>query len=484
MGRRTEFSNFFIFGDQSWPVESLLRSLPEPFRVAAWIDGKGWTGADQLVSPNVGVTQSVRSRQLPMSRALNAAESAVLPAGASEESVAIIGFSDPDISQSVANRLREKHSDIRILEIGSRMTRSALTRRKRSVAWSDLLSDGMENEIRLLQVQGQIRKLRDSLKDAKTVAVLLQDDPDPDGLASALALRKILGRNAQSAPIVSFGRITRPENMAMAKLLEIEVRTVTTEELNTFDKRLLVDCQPSFFKNRVVQADVIVDHHPKSQLPPSVTPPLLEDIHEDVGALSSLMVQYLRAADIELSERLATALLYGIKTDTLILNRQVSDVDLESFIYLYPRINGGILRRIERPELPLSYLKAFRAGLGDLYSQNGLVILPLGRVDRDEWVPQGADFALQVEGAEKAIACGVWGNQIVISGRVCSSKVHCGDLFKKVFLPLGVAGGHRTMAKAMIDRKRWVAKFGPGSLTRSVMAQVISEQVELALSAD
>ncbi len=120
------------------------------------------------------------------------------------------------------------------------------------------MEEGFAHELELLAIQSKIVGLQSVLQDSDRVAILLQDDPDPDGLAGALALRKILGRNAQTAPIVSFGKITRPENLAMVRLLEIEVERVTEKTIKGYEKIVFVDCQPSFFKDREIPCDVVL----------------------------------------------------------------------------------------------------------------------------------------------------------------------------------------------------------------------------------
>lgn len=459
-------SQFFIFGDQSWPVESLAKALPEDTPVSVWVDGKGWMNSKRRLNGN-------------KLTAATAAENCVFKG--TTGAVAIVGFQDPQTSQKVAHVLRGKNAGIKILQVGSKRLQK-LSKENRTVDWSHLLSPGVDTEILLLSIQQRVEELRNFLKGSEKIALLLQEDPDPDGLAAALALRKVLGRNSQTATIVSFGSISRPENAAMARLLDIEIEKVNPEQLESFDKVVLIDCQPSFFKGKKIRADAIIDHHPRPLHAKRLA--AFEEIREDLGSISTLMTQYLRSAGVEISQRLATALLYGIKSDTLILNREVSEEDLEAFVYLYRRINGNILRRIERPELPLNYLKALRVGLKYLAVSNGISVLPLGRITKDEWVPQAADFALQIEGSQWAIGCGIFNEKIIISGRNTGFVEHCGDLFKKLFNEAGCAGGHRSMAKAIIHVDDWLAAFGPDTLLAPQMAEFVKSKIIAALSAE
>lgn len=443
-------------------MESLAKALPDDTAVSVWVEHKGWVNSKTQVN---GVKAT----------ALQAAEKCKISAAMAEHSVAIVGFQDPAVSKLVANALKNHNSGIKILQVGNNKIKSS--GHKRLVDWSQLISPAVDTELHLLTVQEQVDRLRLFLKDSERIALLLQEDPDPDGLAAALALRKILGRNSQTAPIASFGKISRPENVAMARLLDIDLIQVKPTDLEAFDKVVLVDCQPSFFKGKKIKADAIVDHHPRSGRYASN----FVEIREDLGSISTLMTQYLRAADIEISTRLATALFYGIKSDTLMLNREVSEEDLEAFVYLYRRANGNILRRIERPELPLNYLKALRMGLKHLSVEDGISILPLGKVEKEEWIPQAADFALQVEGSQWALGCGICEDRVIISGRNTGLVEHCGEVFKKLFNKVGCAGGHRSMAKAIIKLDDWKKEFGEESLAAPQMALFLEAKISKSL---
>ncbi len=470
-------SRFLIFGDQSWPAESLGKFFSDEndAGVSVWIDGRGWV-------QNGRREQSASSRKNENANPLAAIEGINLGDGDASGVVAIVGFQNTDSAQAVVDSLKSKNSDIKILQVGSRDTRCALNQRKRSIAWKDLISRGVDEEILLLSMQNRVRDLRTHFKDAEKVAIILQDDPDPDGLASALALRKLLGRKSQTAPIVTYGVITRPENVAMVKLLGIEVEKIDSDEdLKNYSMRVMVDCQPSFFRGRNIQVDAVLDHHPK---PPAVdySSIAIEEIHPELGATSSLMTLLLRAAGEVPSQRLATALLYGIKSDTLMLNREVSEIDLDSFVFLYPLSNGNTLRRIERPELPIAYLEQLRKGLRFLNTSDGVTVLPVPLVEREEWIPQAADFALQVEGTLWAVGIGAYGKNIVLSGRNCGYVQHCGDVFKSLFNEMGIAGGHKSMAKAIIPKAVWTKAFGTGSMVpvrlTEIASQLISREIQ------
>jgi nanoRNase/pAp phosphatase (c-di-AMP/oligoRNAs hydrolase) len=300
--------------------------------------------------------------------------------------------------------------------------------------------------------RARAERLRAHFYDAERVLILMQDDPDPDAIASALALKTLLGRTRGSAPICTFGTITRPENVAMCKILEIEVEAIDAQALGQFDRVALVDVQPSFLEEekRFGEVDLVIDHHPVEQ----PIRALIKDVRPSYGATSTIMVEYLRAVDVKITQRLATALLYGIKSDTLGLERGGSKADLDAFTYLYLLANHNALRRIERPELSEEALDVLAQGLANRRVLQGVFFSHLGVVDTVDLIPQFADFGLQAEGVQWSVVSGVVGDEVHVSVRNVGYVRSAGDVTRVAFGDLGMAGGHRTMAKAVFARRQ------------------------------
>src|SRR5438034_1213158 len=186
----------------------------------------------------------------------------------------------------------------------------------------------------------------------------------------------------------------------------------------------------------------------------------LRDIRPSWGATSTIMTEYLRAADVKIAQRLATALLYGIQTDTLHLERGATRADLEAFAYLHPRANHSALRRIERPELPNEALDVLALGIARRQLTHGVVFSHLGPVAYPELVAQFAEFFLQIEAAEWSVVSGTVNGELHISVRNVGYVRAAGDVVRRAFGEVGRAGGHRAMAKAVIRLRDWEARVG------------------------
>jgi len=301
--------------------------------------------------------------------------------------------------------------------------------------------------------RARVERLRAHFERAERVLIMIQDDPDPDAIASALALRVLLGRTRGGATIGTFGTVGRPENRAMTRILDIDVERIPAGAVRDYDRVAMVDAQPAFFEEPFGEIDLVIDHHP-TEAPVRAR---LKDVRPSYGATSTVLTEYLRAVDAKVSPRLATALLYGIKADTLALERGATRADMEAFAFLHGLANHGALRRIERPELPAAVLDLLAEAITRRRLVDGVLFTHLGPMPYRELAAQFADLLLQVEGAEWTVVSGTIEGELHISVRNVGHVRAAGDLVRQAFGDLGRAGGHRVMAKAVIQQRDWPA---------------------------
>jgi len=207
-----------------------------------------------------------------------------------------------------------------------------------------------------------------------------------------------------------------------------------------------VDLQPPHLANPPEEIDLVIDHHPEQFNYKSH----IKDIRPSYGATSTVLLEYLLCANSVIGTRLATAMLYGIKSDTFALSREVNEWDVEAFSYLYPLANQNLMRRIERPELPPAALDALSLALKNRRVIDKVAFVHLGRIERDDLIPQMADFSLSFEGIEWAFVSGVFESNYIISVRNVGYVRAAGRVLKEAFGEMGSAGGHASMAKAII----------------------------------
>ncbi len=337
--------------------------------------------------------------------------------------------------------------------------------RVRTISIADACVNGLIKELEQTASAARIRTLQSIFHGQERVLLLLQYDPDPDAIASALAMRALIGRNRSSAPIATFGEVSRPENRAMLKMLDIEVNRIRPEEVALFNRVVLLDVQPSHFKQRLFPVHVIIDHHPEFESAEC----LYKDIRPQYGATSTILAEYLQAGCVKITQKLATALLYGIKTDTLLLEREAVQSDLNAFAELYPMANHRVIRRMERPQLPRGDLNVLSRALKDAVIVEDVLFVHLDDLTREDLVPYIADLCLEVEGVEWAVVSGMYRENLIVSSRNYGTTRSAGEIMRAAFLDYGTAGGHRSMAKAVIPLEKLVEKkiLDPGLFVRT-----------------
>ena len=332
-----------------------------------------------------------------------------------------------------------------------------------------LLQDSLLTALARSLTRGRVQQYQRYFTDADRVLILLHNDPDPDAMASGLALRNLLHRTKTTAIIGAFQGVTRPENLRMANLLDITVEPVTAESLTHYELIATVDVQPHYFGGLLNRVDLVVDHHPE-QTGYTTT---FKDIRADYGSTSTILTEHLRAVDANISERTATAMLYAIKSDTLFLSRHTNRVDLEAFTFLYPLADAALVRKMEGSDITLERLSFVTRAVRVGETREQVFTAHIGTVPRQDLVPYVADFLLQLEDIKWSIISGVVNDWIIVSVRNLGYSRNAGDFVKACFADIGSAGGHRAMAKAVIPAAAFRQKFG--SLDDEHISRLLSD---------
>ncbi|MGH7476010.1 MAG: DHH family phosphoesterase [Longimicrobiales bacterium] len=403
---------------------------------------------------------------------------ALLPDRGSD-SVALIHLRDPRRAARVAKAVHAAHGDVALLVLCGPETpvlpEGAVAR---SVGWSDFLRVDLQAELRLLETERRITSLRRFAAGVRILPVLVQADPDPDAMASALAVRTLLRRRAGTMPIVTLGGLSRPENRRMAQLLRFQVTKVTHEELEAFDKVIAVDMQPLMLRAASCELAVI-DHHP----PDRELRSCVGDIRPSYGATATILTEYLRSDDERrIGRRLATALLYGIKTDTATLGRGATSADVLAYAFLQERADSELLHRIERPSYTERMARGFGQALANLALDEDFAVAlmpPLG-ADDTHLLADLADFLISMEGVRWAAAAAPAGNELIIKIRHTGEEPGAGALARALADRAGTGGGHRSMAQLIVD----LAKRGtPAAWRNLASADALLALLRDALSA-
>jgi nanoRNase/pAp phosphatase (c-di-AMP/oligoRNAs hydrolase) len=289
------------------------------------------------------------------------------------------------------------------------------------------------------------KRLFEIVSPEDTVAVII--DADPDAMASALALKRLFWRKVKKTMIFHINTIKRADNLSLIKLLKIKQQHIRDLNAAEFTKWAIVDSQPHHHEQlSKYRFDIIIDHHPLGQNSSA----LLVDIREDYGAACTILTEYLRAAKIKPSPRLATALFYGIKTDTDNFARPTTPSDINAFRYLYQFTNINIIKKIESSEMTKETLSDFRTALENLTFIKDKAFIHMGKVANPDILVIMADFFLKMVEATWCIVSGVYGQKLIIIFRNAGFRLDAGKTAQRLFGKWGSAGGHKSAARAEI----------------------------------
>lgn len=295
----------------------------------------------------------------------------------------------------------------------------------------------------------RVQELREFATGVRVLPILTQEEPDPDALASALAVRVLLSRSEKSAPIVTLGSIVRPETRRMAELLGIKPTTVTAKEVRGYDRLIAVDLEPVVLRGAATRTAVI-DHHPREK---GYHAPF-SDVRPEYGAAATILTEYLRADGIEVRQRLATALLYGIRTDTAVLTRGTHRADVEAYAYLQQHADSALLNRIDRPAYPREVIPLFGQALARVRFRDACAAVWMGQVAQEHahMLPELADLSLSIEGVSWMAAGGVLDDALVVNLRHLDGAggLDAGALARILTEEAGSGGGHASMARVEI----------------------------------
>ncbi|HNS20049.1 MAG TPA: DHH family phosphoesterase [Sedimentisphaerales bacterium] len=301
------------------------------------------------------------------------------------------------------------------------------------------------------KTRSKLRRLTELLTGKVYLLIAMQDNPDPDSLAAAVALRRLAkSLGTLQCSIACGGTVGRGENRALVKYLDLNLRRYGEIDYGKYDLVAMVDTQPGAGNNSLhegVLPDIVIDHHPIRRRTRTVA---FTDVRSGYGATSTILVEYLIEAGITPETPLATALLYGIRSDTQDLGREASRLDIEAIEFLYPLANNRMLGAIQRGKVPRGYYQMLADALRNARVLGPAIITELGDIDNPDMIAEVADLLLRADETSWTMCTGCWDGKLLISLRTSDESNLAGKVMKHMVGRKGTGGGHPTYAGGQI----------------------------------
>ncbi|WP_321370791.1 DHH family phosphoesterase [uncultured Desulfuromusa sp.] len=289
------------------------------------------------------------------------------------------------------------------------------------------------------------------LRGRGKILIVCHDNPDPDSIAAAVALRHlILIKTGQDAVLSYGGVIGRSENRKMVELLEISLVPICELNLSQFAVICMVDTQPGAGNNSLPaeqQVHLVIDHHPPKK---EFSDIFWVDVRENYGASATILYEYLNSQKVSINTKLATSLFYAIKSETQDLGREWSKADREAYLKLLPISNNQILYDIIHPPVPRDYFSAFHTAIENSRVFGEMLIFNLHKIENPDLVAELADFLLREQGIKYVFGMGWFNGTQILSMRSLKPDAKLGLVLQQVIAGIGTAGGHGMIAGGQV----------------------------------
>jgi nanoRNase/pAp phosphatase (c-di-AMP/oligoRNAs hydrolase) len=241
--------------------------------------------------------------------------------------------------------------------------------------------------------------------------------------------------------LTSDGMIARSENRAMVELIPISLVPVESVDPDPQTAVVMVDTQPGTGRrfSEAAVPQVVIDHHETGGVLSGV---LYSDIRTHLGATSTMVTGYLLEQRVVITPQLASALLYGIESETTGYPREASSLDDGALIWLFPRADKDLLAQIRNPKLPQSHFATFQNALSNAFQYDDLIISWCGTVTQPDIIAEIADFFIRFDQVNWALAIGIFEERLKLSFRAGQLGGRAGETLLTVLEGLGNAGGH------------------------------------------
>jgi nanoRNase/pAp phosphatase (c-di-AMP/oligoRNAs hydrolase) len=281
--------------------------------------------------------------------------------------------------------------------------------------------------------------------------ILLHDGPDPDSMAAAMLIRAVMENDFGGEIQITYGGIIgRPDNRAMAELLEVPLCHIESIGVEAGDRFICLDTQPSFTNNSLpegAEVSAVIDHHPEEE---EGAVPFM-DIRPSAGAATTICAQYYRAEGLELTERMATAIAYAIISETEDLGRTVTRDDLRTYIWALEKADHMMIGKLRHPRVERRFFCTLTAALQAAKVVEDAVLCHLTRVNAPDELARIADILNPLSDCQWVLCTGEREGKMMLTLRSSDPDANAERLMEDILGGRGGGGGHGMVAGGQIE---------------------------------
>ncbi|MCD2204972.1 DHH family phosphoesterase [Halobacterium sp. KA-6] len=367
-----------------------------------------------------------------------------------DRDVVLILASDIEANEAAVTNIRGRDDDqFIVVRASDPVTSDELTELGADVVInpSSVIADAALRALESGELEYKARQLAEVIEGTEgRLAIVTHDNPDPDSIAAAAALNAIADHLGVEADILYFGDIGHQENRAFVNLLDIELTPYEDVDIDDYDTVALVDPAKAGEVSLEREVDIFLDHYEVDEEFDAE----FADVRPNVSATSTILTKYIQEFDLSVSQEVATALLYGIRAETLDFRRDTTPADLTAAAYLYPFADHDTLEQVESPNMSPETLDVLAEAIANREVQGSHLVSNAGFISDRDALSQAASQLLNLEGITTTAVFGIVEDTIYLAARSKDIRLNIGRVLSDAFENIGEAAGHSTQASAEI----------------------------------
>ncbi|MFB6268427.1 MAG: DHH family phosphoesterase [Halobacterium sp.] len=367
-----------------------------------------------------------------------------------DRDVVLIMASDIDANEQAVANIRERNEEqFIVVRASDPVTSDELRELGADVVInpSSVIADAALRALESGELEYKARQLADVIEGTEDrLAIVTHDNPDPDSIAAAAALNAIADHLGVTADILYFGDIGHQENRAFVNLLDIELTPYDDVDIEDYDIIALMDPAKAGEVTLERPVDIFIDHYEVEEDFDAE----FADVRPNVSATSTILTKYIQEFDLSVSQEVATALLYGIRAETLDFRRDTTPADLTAAAYLYPFADHDTLEQVESPNMSPETLDVLAEAITNREVEGSHLVSNAGFISDRDALSQAASQLLNLEGITTTAVFGIVEDTIYLAARSKDIRLNIGRVLADAFENIGESAGHSTQASAEI----------------------------------
>ena len=401
-----------------------------------------------IIDADDGRVEALRDQDLN-ARTADIADEEV-PEAVADRDVLLILSTDIEANEAAVKRIRDRGDDQFVVARASDPVTADELREAGADAVinpSRVIADAALRALETGELEHKAGQLADVIDATESkLAILAHDNPGPDSIASAVALRAIAEARGIEADILYDGEIGHQEDRAFVNLIGVELLARDKVDFESYDTLALVDHAGSMEREIERSVDVSIDHNePDADYEASFS-----DVRSNVSSTSTILTKYVQEFDLGLDDTVATALLYGIRAETLDFKRDTTPADLTAASYLYPFADHDTLEQVESPSMSPETLDVLAEAIRNREVRGSHLVSNAGFIHDRDALSQAAQHLLNLEGVTTTAVFAIDDERITLSARSKDIRLNIRNVLEDAFEDIGEAVGHSTDATVAI----------------------------------